>query len=336
MTETTDPYVKQAPGDILTAEAWNKMQIKIHDDIRSTSEAAAESVTHVANADDAAHLGGLDVAALTDEVTKRVLDEVRGRTGYQQLFKVLHAEDVSVIEHGLGTAPLVDIYKLEYFEVATREDDETRASFATFYLFNAEERRVRVPTATGGRRAIDIQPPDGPDLGIPLADMLARYQVAYTDTTSLDDLETEFWQAFFKAPNDRFNDDQYSHSPWFERCCKEQQSVRELKEKGDWDDILLLFRPRKTVNFTPVQDGNAAATLNQQPANVLVEHLDNNRTALAFRPPALHDAGDESRARAYINDPSAPVVEPGADIPGGNDGRGRFDDELKLMVLLKV
>lgn len=157
------------------------------------------------------------MAALTEEVTRRVLDDVRGRTGYQQVFKVLHAEDVTVIEHGLGTAPLVDLYKLEYFEVATREDDETRASFATFFLVNAEERRVRVPTAADRlrNRAVDTQPPSSsdPDFGIPFKDMLARYLVGYKDTTSLDALETEFWQAFFKEPNDRFNDDQYSHSP---------------------------------------------------------------------------------------------------------------------------
>jgi len=332
MSETTVPYVEEAPGNIVTADAWNLMQVKIHDDIRSTSQAAAAAVTHVASADDAAHLGGLDVAALTDEVTKRVLDDVRGRTGYQQLFKILQADEITVIEHGLGTAPLVDVYKLEYFEVATREDDETRASFATFYLFNAEERRVRVPsTGTGGRRAIDIQPPDGPEMGIPFKDMLARYQVAYTDTSSLDDLETEFWQAFFKAPNDRFNDDQYSHSPWFERCCKEQQSVRQLKDKGDWDDIIFLFQPRKTVNFTPstVQGEEHA----EHPANVSVQHLDNDRTAIWFRPPAPHDAGDESRARQYINDPSSPVAEPGSST---TDVTGRFERELKLMVLLKV
>ncbi len=333
MTESTAPYVDQAPGDILTADAWNLMQERIHQDIRDTAQAAADGVTHVARADDAGHVEGLDVAALTDEITKRVLDDVRGRTGYQQLFKVLRAGDITVIEHNLGTAPLVDLYRLLYFEVATREDDETRASFATFYLCQAEERRVRVPTASGtGRRAIDIQPPDGPDLGIPFKDMLARYDVPYTDTTDLDDLETEFWQAFFGAPNDRFNDDQYSHSPWFERCCKEQQSVKQLKEKGDWDDILFLMHPRKTVNFAGTGERNP------QPANVGVQHVDNNRVALWFEPPTPADTGDESRARRYINNPSDPVLDPGTSTGGdGNDGGdGRYERELKLMVLLKV
>ncbi|MHB1063837.1 MAG: hypothetical protein ACYC1Z_04970 [Georgenia sp.] len=335
MSEPT-PYVPQEPGDLVTADAWNEMQEKIYADIRASSTAAAEAITHVASADDAAHLGGLDIAALTDEVIRRVLDDARGRTGYQQLFKVLKGTDVTVIEHGLGTAPLVDLYQLEYFEVATREDDETRASFATFYLCQAEERRVRVPNAAGtGRRAVDIQPPDGPDLGIPLAEMLTRYEVPYSDTSSLDDLETEFWQAFFADPNDRFNDDQYSHSPWFERCCKEKQTVKKLKDNGDWDDILFIMHPRKTVNFAGIDEGGDGEVRLPRPADVGVQHLDDNRTALWFRPPHRADTGLESRARLYINDPSSPVVDPDSDDVN-TDVTGRFERELKLMVLLKV
>ena len=340
MTETAAPYDDEAPGNILTAAAWNAMQRKIYDDIRATSQAAAAGVTHVATADDAAALDGKGLTALIDEITKRVLDDVRERTGYQQLYKVLHADEPTVIEHKLGTAPLVDVYQLEYFEVACREDDETRASFATFYLFNAEERRVRVPTADGtGRRAVDIQPPDGPELGIPFKDMLARYHVAYTDTRDLDDLETEFWQAFFKAPNDRFNDDQYCHSPWFERCCKEQQSVRQLKDKGDWDDIMFMVQPRKTVNFVPPAEANGEPTKDMRharPTNVAVQHLDNDRVALWFRPPTPHDAAGtvEGRAREYINDPDGPVRDP--DVVLDEGPAGRFERELKVMVLLKV
>lgn len=322
MSETAAPYVERSPGDLLTAEDWNTVQEKIHTDIRAQAQAAADSVTHVASADDAGKLEGKDLDALTEEIVKRVRDDLRGQSGYQQLFKVLHAGEVTVLEHGLGTAPLVDLYKLEYFEVACREDDETRSAFATFYLHNAEERRVRVPDGNT-RKAIDIQPPDGPELGIPFADMLTRYNVEYTDTTTLDDLETEFWQAFYQDPNDRFDDDQYCHSPWFERCCKEQQTVRRLKQNGDWDDIIFQFRPRKTVNFPtgaslgPGGGGAGDFIVLARPANVFVQHLDNNRTAVWFAGQAVHDDGAETDAREYI-------------------GPQEFDDELKLMILLKV
>lgn len=334
MSETTDaPYVKRDPGDLLTAEDWNTLQDKIHDDIRSTSQAAADAVTHVASADDADHLEGKDLDALTDEITKRVLDEVRGRSGYQQLFKILRAGEVTVLEHELGTAPLVDLYKLEYFAVVTREDDETRLTYATFYLHNSEEKRVRVndPDNPSKRISVNIQAPDLPERGIPFADMLARYDVPYTDTTTLDDLETEFWKAFYKDPNDQFGDDQYSHSPWFERCCKEQQTVKQLKANGDWNDIVFQFRPHRTENFVGLpQLDNGLAAVFPKPANVHISHLDNNRTAVWFTGEAVHDVppkdgtladeggnDDEEAAREYI-------------------GTREFDSELKLMILLKV
>jgi hypothetical protein len=312
---TLTPYLPHEPGDLLSAEDWNTMQERIRADIRATSQAAADGVTHVATADDARHLEGRDLTAVVAAVTAQVLDDVRGRTGYQRLFKVLKAGDRTVLEHGLGSAPLVDVYKLEYFPVVCREDDETRSAFATFYLHHTSERRVRVTLDDGTRGTIDVQPADFPPMGIPFADMLAHYHVPYTDTTTLDDLETEFWKALFRGPNDPFDDEQFCHSPWFERCCKEQQSVRQLKDNGDWDDMIFQVRPRKTVNFAG--SGAADTVKHPRPADTFVQHLDNNRTAIWFEGTPTADGGEETAARTFIKDTI-------------------FDTELKVMVLLKV
>ncbi|WP_328331058.1 hypothetical protein OHA70_10405 [Kribbella sp. NBC_00382] len=316
MTETT-PYVERAPGDLLTAEDWNTVQRKIYADIRTTSQAAADGVTHVATADDADHLEGKDLNALTDEVTRRVLDQVRGRTGYQQLFKMLKKDDITELVHNLGSCPLVDVYELDYFKVVCREDDETRLAFATFYLHHRSERRVRVRNAANAQVAVDIQPKDFPELGIQFSDLLTRYQVPYTDSSSLDDLETEFWKAFFKDPNDQFGDDTYCHSPWFERCCKQNTTVEELKASGDWNDLLFQFRPRKTVNFPA---GPAFGNDNQvripAPANLQVQHLDLNRTAVWFPGDAVHGGPEVGEVADYLE--------------------GDYGDELAVMILLKV
>jgi hypothetical protein len=131
---------------------------------------------------------------------------------------------------------------------------------------------------------------------------------------------TEFWQAFFSDPNDRFDDDQYCYSPWFERCCKEQQSVRKLKQNGDWDDMTFQFRPRKSVNYPTEWDSVGGAgndlILHARPANTFVQHLDNNRTAVWFVGKSVQD-DTESGAVDYI-------------------GQQEFEDELKLMILLKI
>lgn len=323
MTDTTSaPYVEGAPGQLITAELWRTLQDKVYDDIRTTSQAAADGVTHVPNADDAAHLEGQDLNALTEEITKRVLDEVRGRSGYQQLFKILKENEVTVVEHGLGTPPLVDVYKLEYFPVVCREDDDTYLAYATFYLHHASERRIRVkvpkPGKAGGTDTIsvDIQPKDGPELGIPFADMLTRYHVSYTDTSSLDDLELEFWQAFFADPNDQFGDDQFCHSPWFERCCKQKTTVKQLKDNGDWDDMIFQMRPWKTINFAGTSQGDNELRIPPAPVNVAVGHLDNDRTSLWLVGPAIHGGAFENQLREYIG--------------------SAFDNETKVMVLLKV
>lgn len=97
---------------------------------------------------------------------------------------------------------------------------------------------------------------------------------------------------------------------------QEQQSVKELKEKGDWNDIVFHVRPRKSINFEATGPQGEKEHF-PRPANVFVQHLDNNRTGIWFVGDALHDIGDETDARNSI-------------------GPEEFDHELKVMILLKV
>jgi hypothetical protein len=317
MSSHTEPYLERSPGDLITAEDWNDLQRQIRADIRTTADDAASGVTHVASADDAGQLDGKDLDELTDEIASRVLDQLRAQSGYLRVFRVLKEDEIDVIEHGFGGMPLVDVYKLEYFEVVCREDDDTYAAFATFYLHHTSEKRVRVTDEGGGRRSIDVQPRDFPAIGIPFSELLATYDVQYSDASSLDDLETEFWKAFFADPNDEFGDDQYCHSPWFERCCRDHRTVGTLKERGEWDDIIFQVRPWKTVNHPfPPQVGDDEVRRIPAPANVAVAHLDHQRVAVWLNGPALHGGEHDGQLREYIGD--------------------SYTSELKVMVLLKV
>jgi hypothetical protein len=316
MSEHDTVYVERHSGDLITAEDWNDVQRQIRDDIQATATEAAEGVSHVATAADAGHLDGKDVDELTDEITKRVLEAVQAESGYRQVFRILDEGEVDIIEHGLGSPPLVDVYKLQYFDVVCREDDDTYKTIATFYLHHTSEKRIRITDENGNRISVDIQPDDLPGIGIPFADMLARYDVEYTDTTTLEDLEVEFWKAFFSDPNDEFDDNQYCHSPWFERCCKEDRDVANLKAKGDWDDIWFQVRPWKIVGGpVAVSDNDIAPFMFADapvPANVAVAHLDLNRVALWLSGQAIHSGEAE------------------ADLPE------EFRNQLKVMVLLRV
>lgn len=252
MTDTDKIYTDAQPGDVISAELWREMQCRIYDDIRQTSEEAAAGIERVDQAGDSEKLGGQAPNELIDSIIDRVLDELRARSGYLKVFKILKVGETCVIDHDFGNCPLVDIYQLDYFPVVCSEDDGVRPSWATFYLYHTDDKKVRYPAEEGSgypKGMIEIEPKDGPVYKIPFAEMLEKYKVEYTGSTTLGDLETEFYKAFFADPNDEFDDEQYCHSPWFHRCCREEKTVRKLKKGGDWDDLWIQFRPRKTINY---------------------------------------------------------------------------------------
>ena len=157
----------------------------------------------------------------------------------------------------------------------------------------------------GDNESIVIEETDGPIFRTPWSKMLDMLEVEYTASSSLGDLETEFWTAMFSDPNDQFDPDDYCHSPWFERCCREERTVESLKEKGDWDELWLKMIPRKTVNlaFQPGADEQRV-----MPLPVNAGHLSHDTVGLAYL------SEDLGGANADIQRP----------------------DEICLMVLLKV
>jgi hypothetical protein len=242
------------------------MQVCIKEDVRATSQAAAEAIERVAEAGNAETLDGRSAAELTEDIARNVLDQVRDRRGYLEVFRVLELRKESLIEHGLGAFPLVDLYQLDYFPVVCCEDKEEYPAWVTFYLHHGTEKTLRYTPRTGDRKTVDIQPRKGPWCGIPFRDFLERYKVPYEPDQSLGALESAMWSKLFEEPCEEFHDDQYGHSPWFDRCCREEKSVRELKKSKDWDELWVQFQPRKTTNH-PVQvpQSTTGTTGTQQP-----------------------------------------------------------------------
>lgn len=345
MPEATSPYVEANPGDLITAEMWNQMQTRIQEDIAATAERVIEEIDEVDRAGDASKLDGKTPNELADAIVERALREMRERSGYQRIHTVLTAGELRIIEHKLGLSPLVDIYRLEYFPVVYREDDQTYLSWATFYLRHSSESRIRF-NAPGRAVSIELESPSGPGFKLKFSDLLERYGVQYDDSSSLGDLETEFWQAFFAPPNEGFDDNQYGHSPWFERCCGERRSVRDLKRAGDWDEIWLHVMPVKNAIFLPFGDpfaggGGGRPGRPDNPDNVEslfgpvvvdVFHTDFDTTAFALRPIPRVTYSEERGWRARLglttldNSPLPSIAETFPDS----------ERELKVMILLKV
>lgn len=338
MSDQNDPYIEHAPGDLLTAQDWNDLQRDIKKDIAAQVGDAFKNVksVEVNKAMNAETLGGKSVDELTDEIVQKALSKIPMMTGYRMIFLRLEPstpvtdtnnvpvpDKMKVIQHGLKACPQVDVYQLDYFRVVCAsgdEKDDQNEAWVNFYLYHSSERRIRLP---GGKPpSVEIETIDQQPYKIPFKDMLdlfkGKYGFTWTPETTLDDLETDFWKAFFHKPNDDFDEDQYCHSPWFEKCCGEKRTVAELMSAGSWDDIWFQMRPRKTINYPaptePTPDKFNPIQL--APSQIEVTHFDFNTLgiALLMNPDYPPDPGTSP-------DPNAPKYK---------------RDELKVMVLLKV
>ncbi|GJH28934.1 hypothetical protein [Caballeronia novacaledonica] len=270
------PFVPQQPGDLLMAEHWNVMQVMTQEFVSKSIGDAIAGVKEVDRAKDADQLGGMATEALLKYILNQVFAQIPKRTGYMKVLCNLNKDVDKVIEHKLGDHPVVDVYQLSYFKVACakgEEDSQVRAEFALFYLYHSDERRVRV-----GETPIDIETtPKFRMLWKPILDkMKEEKRLNFTDETTLDDLEADFWRAMFAAPNDEFDADSYCHSPWFEKCCGEKRRLRELNDHGDWDNLYLKMMPEKTVNIIPAEQQAPI----QKPTDVRVSHLDADTVVL--------------------------------------------------------
>lgn len=318
------PYIPQNPGDLITAENWNQVQVDVKEDITSQVKTAVDTLKSVDHAKDADTLAGQTPDQLTQDILKKAEEILPQRTGYLRSFNRLKTGDEKVLEHGLKSFPLVDVYQLDYFPaiIATSED-ELSPKWVNFLLYHSVSERIL--KGPGGKPKAVIEAQDQVPFRVRFSDMLALYNVQYNPSSSLDDLETEFWKAFWKAPNDEFDQDQFGHSPWFEKCCGERRTVQQLQDTGAWNDILFKLVPRKTINYPiapatvptptdPTFNGSIA------PTQIQVAHHDFDHVGITLLAdpvyPSVFNAGS-------INEPP-PFALP------------ENPKDIKVMVLLKV
>lgn len=305
-TEFT-PYINRAPGDLVSASDWNNMQIEIKKDMADRIKRAVDEKVTIAHADDSDRLENKTAKELSDEIVDTALRQVAKRTGYLVLFKRLVPGQTNLIEHNLKAFPLVDIYPLAPFPVVYTEDgDEKVQGQAYFYLYNADlEQRLR---ATPGGPSVEIErSADGEmQFKIPWTELLSLYNVDYDDQSSLSNLEGEFWTTLFSKPNDRFDDDDYAHSPRFSLCCGENRTIAQLKSRREFDDIVLKMVATKSVN-TPA---NTELTIGAP--HIVVSHYSFDKLGLTYM------GGAAARPRA---------------TPAGDAVKS---EDARVMVLLKV
>ena len=140
MTETTQPYITANPGDLITAQNMNAMQIDIRQDIAQQVAAGVAGKHDIEHATSADQLGGMTLDQITSHVLGLALAEVAKRSGHMQVFCNLQKDVDKIIEHKLRAYPIADVYQLDYFLVVSAKDDapaDAQAQWALFYLYHA-------------------------------------------------------------------------------------------------------------------------------------------------------------------------------------------------------
>jgi hypothetical protein len=261
MSTDATPYVEVKPGDLITADLFNTVQEDVKKDIAQQIQTSIAGITKVKQADDAGTVDGLNVDQITKQILEKVKAMIPGRTGYLRTFNRLRVGQPTVIKHNLGAEPVVDVYELEYFEVVCAQGEtaaDALVEYVTFFLYHESEKVIRgnqTTTTAGGATttsvvSVTIEDQRFPQYRIPFKDMLSEFNVDTSkDGTTIDELVTSFWTALFGSPNDTFDPAQYCHSFWFEKCCGELRTIKDLKDRGDWDHIWFKMLPRKTINY---------------------------------------------------------------------------------------
>ena len=320
------PYIPKNPGDLITVKDWNNLQVDVKRDIGSQIQTAVGNIKNVDDATNSDQLGGQTPDQLTQTILKQAKEILLQRTGYLRSFNRLETGKEKILRHGLKGLPLVDVYQLDYFHaICSRAENDSTPVWVNFFLYHTSERTLSAKSAATNQtvKAV-IEESDQQPFRVLFSDMLASYNVQYTNATSLEDLETDFWTVLWAAPNDEFDADQYCHSPWFEKCCSEQCSVKQLKDRGDWDDIWFKMVPRKTINFptNPINDAaqpdpNAPFDGTVAPTQVQVAHHDFDTVGIKL-------LGDPIYPQPMGTQDGDPFTQPAN------------TKELKVMVLLRV
>lgn len=315
MSTQPDPYHVE-PGDLITAQLFNGLQDKLKKDTAEEIDKAIKALHKVDQSGDSEKLGGKTSDELEERILKRALQEIPKRTGYKRIFKRLEKKDEpEIVWHGLRNFPLVDVYQLDYFKVVCGNDEEKEDQFVNFYLYHSDETELR-SVADKTKKVIIESSAEGQFVfKIKFVEMLKDLGITYTQSQSLGDVVTEFWQALFKKPNDKFDPDQYCNSPWFEKCCGENRSMAQIEQRDNIDELWFQMRARKTVNFPYLPEPVSSPPTNRGifPNNVEVVQLDFDNIGVKLL--------------------NAPFYETGTGLPTADDINM---NELKLMLLLKV
>lgn len=172
-----------------------------------------------------------------------------GRT--MPIFKRLRRGRIETVPHDRYGFPLVDVYELASFDAVTSADERSDVSSVQFYVYHQTDATARATDGNGNVANVSVETRED-RWHIPFEQALRMAGVEYNDDTHLGDVVVDFWSALFSPPSDPFDETSYGVSPWLERNVGDRRTVGSMRPGtagGEWDDLKLRFRPRKTLNW---------------------------------------------------------------------------------------
>lgn len=269
-----EEYIKRNPGDLITSEDWNELQVEIKEDIEAKINSAKEQIkkTGVERADNADKFDNKTPKNWTDELDERYAPKVHdheGKTVYRRYHRRFTDETPKAfLNHGLGRFPLVDVYELLEVSGKVTSSGDVKSSDdhpPKFFLYYHREEADKFDLN------VTVYRTEVP-LGIPIQAVLDEYGIVWEEDDTLEDVRNDLWgfgkpPGLFTAPN---NDEiSYASSPWIKD--KERLKIRKLDKNNEWPDIRLAFRPQKTELCCGA--GTTDVTAEKRPSMALPLHV---------------------------------------------------------------
>jgi hypothetical protein len=204
------------------------------------------------------------------------------RPRYRHYFRRIGVEQKrAIIEHKLGRFPVVDVYELLRIPVPNVTPGPK------FYLYYGHDERQALMNAMGEH---------GQEVpGTLLEPLLYEYGVRWTEDDSLGDVVNDFLDAFFSLP--KADEMEHQTSTWVDQ--HRDRVVKDLKKRGEWDDIRWFTWPNKLITGRPLTIPASPAPLVITPF-VNVEQLSYDSLAVIAAPDLGTEPG-ENNPRQFID-----------------------------------
>ncbi len=251
MEDKPKPYIERSPGDLITAENWNELQVDIINDINDkVGKVDAALEEYKKKPVDASTFGGKKPEEWTRYYDERYVRRAELKSGwgeYRRYFKQIDRKieggpwEPALIKHKLHRYPLVNVFELCSLPVTAEEvSDDTKFNHVRFLVYYAGHRD----------QAAKLLTTKGEDVihwGDPLDLVLEQLGLDTEPEQEFDDVLNDMWGRMFDPglEQDHFNPEFYGHSRYIqEEILKKDRTVEQLKDAGIWRDLRMAIRPQ--------------------------------------------------------------------------------------------